>query len=391
MGELPADVSIAEAIAAFHTVEAFWVALSNDDDRAARLLIAPPALAQYAWTTQGLARQVRATLGVTTGQCASMGTSNRVRILAGGELAFWSMPVWHDTLIDAPTLVAGWGWQVEQTGDGSWQLLQMPDSGDLRAAPQFSLPEGTEAEALVASEKAKPARAKAAARPSRAAAAGAATAPIEAAIPVVAAAPVVAPVAEARVDREPVAIPVERSSAPDALPVAVPVERQPAREAIPTGVRVGATRAVARVDALPVARPARKTADDEPRAQVEAQVRVRVQVEPAPVVAPAPVAEPVPLVAPLPVVPPAPAVVAAPIVAAIASTPSSVAARQAEIDRAAGLPPEPLSPLAVRRILGLPEQKARRSHRARVLGASFIFGFVAALGIVLTVGSQLRH
>jgi hypothetical protein len=387
MGELPADVSIAEAIAAFHTVEAFWVALSNDDDRAARLLIAPPALAKYAWTTQGLARQVRATLGVTTGQCASMGTSNRVRILAGGELAFWSMPVWHDTLIDAPTLVAGWGWQVEQTGDGSWQLLQMPDSGDLRAAPQFSLPEGTEAEALVASEKAKPARAKAAARPSRAAAAGAANDPIEAEVPVVAAAPVVAPVAEARAEREPVAIPVERSSAPDALPVAVPVERQPAREAIPTGVRVGATRAVARVDALPVARPARKTADDEPRTQVQA----RVQVEPAPVVAPAPVAEPAPLVAPLPDVAPAPAVVAAPIAALIASTPSSVAARQAEIDRAAGLPPEPLSPLAVRRILGLPEQKARRSHRARVLGASFIFGFVAALGIVLTVGSQLRH
>lgn len=384
MGELPADVSIAEAIAAFHTVEAFWVALSNDDDRAARLLIAPSALAHYAWTTDGLARQVRATLGVTTGQCASMGTSNRVRILAGGELAFWSMPVWHDTLIDAPTLVAGWGWQVEQTGDGSWQLLQMPDSGDLRAAPQFSLPEGTEAEALVASEKAKPARAKAAARASKAAAVEVAAAPIEVVVPVVAAAPVAAPVAVA-VERQPVAIPVERSSAPDALPIAVPVERQPAREAIPTGVRVGATRAVARADAVPVARPARKTADDEPR------VQARVQVEPPPVLAPAPAAEPTPIAAPPPVSPPAPAVVATPIVAPIASAPASIAARQAEIDRAAGLPPEPLSPMAVRRILGLPEQQARRSHRARVLGASFIFGFVAALGIVLTVGWQLRH
>lgn len=357
MGELPAGVSIAEAIAAFHTVEAFWVALSNDDDRAVRLLIGEAAQAKYGWTAQGLARQVRATLGVTSGQCASMGTSNRVRILAGGELAFWSMPVWHDTLIDAPTLVAGWGWQVEQVGDGSWQLLQMPDSGDLRAAPQFSLPEGTEAEALVANAKATPARAKASPPPIKAAE------PIKAPPAEVASAPVVtAPPAEPRVKREPVAVPVERQSPREAAAVAVPVEREPAREAVPIALRVGATRAVARADAPP-APPAPVAslavpAPPAPRARVAVPEAIpsRIQSEPAP-----------------------------------AREPVAVPVRPAPVDRADGLPPEPLSPLAVRRILGLPQQKSRRSHRARVLGASFVFGFVAALGIVITVGSQLRR
>ncbi|MGH2464126.1 MAG: hypothetical protein ACRDGI_01580 [Candidatus Limnocylindrales bacterium] len=406
MADLPPDVSIAEAIGAFHTVEAFWVALSNDDDRAVRLLTAREALAKHGWSPQGLARQVRATLGVTTGQCGSMGTSNRVRILPGGELAFWSMPVWHDTLIDAPTLVAGWGWQVKRAGDGSWQLLQMPDSADLRAAPQFSLPEGTEAEALVASEKAKPARSKPAARAAKAAAVEPAAAPIETAAsavvsvapvaqavpaapagravaaaqaasvvppaPVVPAAPVApvatgTPVTETRAEREPVAVPIERSRPPDALPVAVPVEREPARDAVPIAVRVGATRAVARADVLPAAPPARKSSDD------ERPIRVRAQ--------------PTPVIPQIPVAPPTDQ-----LAAAAARTPAArpSPASQSEIDRAAGLPPEPLSSLAVRRILGLPEPRTRRSHR-RVLGASFIFGFVAALGIVLTVSSQLRH
>jgi hypothetical protein len=137
----PPDFPVAEALAARAAVGKFWAALAADDDQAASDLFYAMSRLRGGFTEQGLAGQLRERMGVTIGDCASMGISNTVRVLPSGEWAFLCFPVPRAKVFAEPTAVyPHFTWIASKNPDGRWQVWGSPTAEELAVATFVQLP-----------------------------------------------------------------------------------------------------------------------------------------------------------------------------------------------------------------------------------------------------------